>query len=201
MMMTVCSAALLCLRHRPTDSSVELMSAPPTYWQFSRTDVSAPPTYWQLRWNDVSTSPAVNVCHLNFSVCATSLLIFQLNSSVWSGLLTVCQLNCSVWIGLLTVCQLNFSVRATGLLNLWTAELLPSRDISVFEFLHITTWTLVRLFLLGLYFAPQYPFTHSINLDTADSVNYPTWFLVLLAWTKTLSSQEAIRVIKCLHAG
>jgi hypothetical protein len=178
MMMTLCSVELLCLRDWPIE------------------------------------------CHLNCSVCATSLLNIQLNCSVWTGSLTVCQLNCSVWTSLLNICQLNFSVRATGLLNLWSAELLRLRDSSLFCSYHVTAKRVLRRLyspsFKHLFFnsdpCQNFPlstiFSSSVSVYISHksryckhSVYYPTWFLVLLAWTKTLSSQEAIRVIKCLHAG
>jgi hypothetical protein len=172
---------------------------------------------------------------MNCSVCATSrdclfswialsaqpaYLIVQLNRSVWTGLLTVCQLNCPVWTGLLTVCHLNSSVCATGLLNLWSVELLPLRDSSVLWSSYITAKSfysklhspLFKHRFFNLDFCQNFLLSITVCFSVSvyishkfrycnHSAYYPTRFLVLLAWAKTLSSQGAIRVIECLHAG
>ena len=169
-----------------------VVSAPPTYWLFSWTAVSAPPTYWLFSWTALSTLPAVTV-QLNCCVCAT---------------------------GLLTVCHLNFFVRATSLSKLWSREICvkvlsfevliqrrkhfysrlysPSFKYLFFNLDPCQNFPLSTIFCssLSVYISHKFRYCkHSVHLY------YRTWFLLLLAWTKTLSSQEAIRVIKCLHAG
>jgi hypothetical protein len=147
-------------------------------------------------------------------------LFVQLNCCVCATDLLTVQLNCSLWTSLLTVCQLKFSVRATGLLNLGSVVLLPLHDDSVlwrsnttakFFYSKLHSPSFKHLFF-NLDHCQNFPlntiFCSSVSVYISHkfryckrSVYYPTWFLVLLAWTKTLSSQEAIRVVKCLHAG
>jgi hypothetical protein len=186
-------------------------------WFFSWTSLSAQPAYWLFSWTALSAQPAYLIVQLNFLSAQPAYWLFS-----WTALSGPAYRLFVSWtaLSLLTVCQLNFSVRATGLLNLSSVELLPLRDVSVLWSSVITAESFYSKLLSPsfkhLFFSldprQNFPlstiFFSSVSIYISHkfrcckhSVYSPAWFLVLLAWTITLSTQEAVRVIKCLHAG